>query len=365
MKLFWIEALRRITTLICLLCGVWMTLQPAETLLLQIKLVDFDHEFSTNPFFTPKNGSLEDFIRKRTAGRTQVHSSASWLEFARAIRKEAPQNSLQKINNAPNETQWIYRPDDIPSYDDLPTHHLQYIHIPSENTWIVLNKEYAHKIHGLDNRWAYPDRSLGLALLAAAFLIYFFFPRVQLPENSLTYSRRASVVLPDMLGLLGGSFFFALPILILAENAPGQYPWAENGGWHLLTYTMWLMGFLFLLLAVIGFFYSTLYLTLSHEALAVNKGLRKTTYVWEDMANCTQYKSSRGRIIGLLLTLFANNPGMIGQGLLVASNIEHGVEIHMKNTKKITIMGNAFPGFIHVIEALRKHQIKGASNVDA
>lgn len=358
-----VEGFRRLVAVGCFFTGMWMVVQPGGSLIVA-RVVDFDQSYSRYDYSPTPAGSVADFIRRRTEGRTLDATGTLWAGFATAMRDGKAGGYVQRLSAESDGIALVYRPASLPGSLAGYLRPLSYVHVPAENLWISLSEVPAQEIDGLDRRWAYPGRNAGRWLLPLAFLVYFLLPRRKVPQHALVYSRIPAVVLPDMLGLLGGAFFFTLPLWIVAENVPGQTAWSLEGGWSFLTGALWLMAAVFLLLHVVAFFYATLQLAITNGALVVNQGLRSNTYAWDKMERCVPYVSSRGRVMGLLLIIFARGPGMLGQGLLVASNTERGLEIRMTDGRKLKIMAHSFPGYAKVVEALVGHQIAGAAALE-
>lgn len=255
-KLTTIEGFRRIVAAACLFAGICLVLQPGGPLVVA-RVVDFSREYSTSPYISTGSGTLADFIRRRTEGRVIDATGSPWGAFATALRDGTATGHLQRLPLHPGQAALVFRPETIPGPLDSRLSPFSYVHLPSEDLWISLSLEHAQDIVGLDRRWAFPHRQEGLWLVPLAFVIYFILPRKGAPPDALVYSQIPAVVLPDMLGLLGGAFFLALPLMILAENAPGQPPWSLEGGWAWLTLLMGLMSAGFLSLMLVGFRYAT------------------------------------------------------------------------------------------------------------
>ncbi len=358
-----IELVRRLVAVVATLAGVWMVLWSAGELTV-VRLVDFERDFANDPYFHAKDETLSHWVARRTEGRSQVVEDAAWREFAHSLELGAPENSLQRLDGTRGPILWVFSPEALPALPESLNGVLSYLSIPSLNAWISLDRRPAQEISGLDGRIVYPQRRLGLLLLGAGLLVYFFLPKGKLPAGALVYSRGAAVVGPDLLGLLGGAGFFALPLLIIGENVPGQLPWSTEGGWHILTIVLWSMAALCLSLVVVGYFYSTLSIVLTDRCLELRKGFRGAAYAWDEMEACGEYHSNRGKIMGFLLVVLANSPGMVGQGLLVASNEECGLEIRMADGRTVKVMANSFPGYLELVGALREHGISGSDTIE-
>lgn len=358
-----VEALRRFVAAACLFTGIWMAVRPGPTLVVA-RVVDFERELSEAPYPAARTGVLADFVRRRTSGRTHEAVDTASIAFARGVRDGRADAALQRLVDHRGSTALVFTRDSLPNTIAAGTAPVFYLHEPSDRFWVSLSLEPADAIEGLDRAIARPGRSTGLILVPLALVFYFGLPRRRMTPDRLVYSRIPAVVLPDLLGLLGGGFFFALPIMILAERAPGQAPWSAEGGWVALTGAMWLMAALFLMLNLVAFHYATLDLSITDDALVIRRALSTHAYPWTQIDLCLPYLSNRGALLGMALILFGRSPGMVGQGLLVGANREHGLEIRMRGKHRLRIMANAFPGYAQVVGALRRRGINGATLLD-
>jgi len=351
-----IEWLRRLSAVALLLTGVWYVIVPGPEMLV-VELQNFEKKFKNYPYYRSKDTSLEEFKQKQLQDRTYEVDPNEWQAVLESVKSGRLGQANQIYRN--NHIYWLR---DIPQFqEDWPD--FLYIHPRGTQEYYSLSRSHPLDIYGIDRSKVYPHRTLGLWLILAAFLIYFMIPREKRIPERIYYGRYASVVIPDLMGLIGAAFFFALPILIVANNDPGSMPWTLEGGWWVVTAVLWFMAALFLSMIFIANHYSTLWLQITPSALLVNRGSTTAAYPWSDMESCAPYVGTMGRKLGILLILFGRTPGQVGQGLLVATNEAFGVEISLRNQKPLRVMANHLPDFPKILEALDSHQIKGIGDV--
>jgi hypothetical protein len=356
-----LESMRRLLVAACLFSAVYLVLMPGPELVVA-GIENFARSQAENPYFAPAGESLEDFVRRRTAGRALYATDGDWPAFAESLAQGRPSAALQRIDQA-GTARWVFHRDALPALPGAGGQGLSYVRAGDAGPWVRLEFTPASGIHGLQARWAHPWRWTGLALLPLAVLLYRFIPRQAPQPDRLSYARLPAVVIPDWLGLAGGALFFALYLLIHHENLPGQSVPATQDGWWLLLLVFAVMVAGFLLLVVTAWRYATLYLRLTPHGLEVHRWRGTRCYPWADMQDCVPYRSTRGGRIGALLALLAPGPGGLGQGLLLGGNEEWGVEIRMQDGERIRVMGNAFPGFDRVVTDLVANAVPGSGTL--
>lgn len=349
------ERIRRITFASLVLYGTWCIWVPGPALII-LEKQDFEYDFKHDPYFHSKETTLEQFKARRLKDRTTEIRRDEWAPILDAIDTRTSGQALVQLGR-----QVVFRSDQLPpSVSSLPDFH--YLHPAGTDNYYSITRSYPSEIHKLPSRFKYPDRALGLALLISGFMVYFLLPKAKPRPGQLTYSRAASVTIPDLMGVTLSALFLSLSIGIISENQPGSTP-LENDGWMPVTFVMWGMGAMFLSLLIISNRYATLSVEITPDALIVSKAGKEQRYPWHQMNSCQPYRGKTGRVLGLLLILFGRTPGQVGQGILVAGNEAHGVEIELEGLKPVRIMANHFPGFPTIIQALQQHQVKGASGI--
>ena len=351
------ELFRRLISVGCLLVGVWYVCLPGPEMLV-IEHVDFEKDFKKDPYFRPKEKSIEDYKTEKLKDRLIEVDPAVWERVFSEVKSGIKGQANQVVRD-----QHLYWLADVPGYDETwPP--VVYVRASGSGDYYFLNRDFPLEIYGVDRSLVYPQRTLGWLLLLAGLLVYGLLPRAKRQPDGLYYNRRASVYLPDVMGLLMPCFFLALSVFIIAENSPGDTPLsAVDGGWWVITVVMWVMGGVFLAMLAISTHYAAFYYRLTPSAFVIHRGSSEKLYPWNEMESCGWYQGKRGRVLGLLLIIFARGPGAIGQGLLVALNEEQGIEIKLKLGKTLRIMANHLPDFPKILEALDSHQIKGIRDV--
>lgn len=357
-----LESLRRLLVAACLFGGVYLVLMPGPELVVA-GIEDFARSQAESPYFAPAGESLEDFVRRRTAGRALYATDGNWSALAESLAEGRPSAALQRIEQR-GTARWVFPRDALPALPGANRHGLLYVSTGQAQPWVRLEFLPASEIDGLEARWTHPWRWTGLALLPLAVLLYRFIPRQAAPSDALVYARLPAVLIPDWLGLAGAVSFFALYLLIHHENLPGRPVPSTQDGWWLLLLVFAVMVAGFLLLVLTALRYATLSLRVTPEALEVRRWRGARRYPWALMAHCALYRSRRGGRIGALLAMLAPGPGSLGQGRLLAGNEEWGVEVVMHDGERIRIMGNAFPGFDRIVAALQARGVPGSAALE-
>jgi hypothetical protein len=355
-----LESLRRLLVTGCLLTGVFLLLMPGPELF-AVGVEDFARSKAENPFFSAPGGeSLEDFVRRRTAGRALHVSDEEWVTFIESIVAGRPPNALQRLEQR-DTVRWVFGNDAIPAVTADHQQDLLYVSGGSELPWLRIERLAGVEIDGVEARWRYPGRTYGFGLLALALGLYRVIPSQKPQAGRLVYARLQAVVLGDWLGFAGMSASLALYLFLHQQNLPGQSVPAIHDGWWLLLLVCSVLVAGFFLLVLIGLHYATLSMCVTPVALEIRswRGLR--AYPWALMQQCTSYHSRRGSRIAALLGLLAPGPAAFGQGRLLAGNEEWGVEIVMRDGDSIRIMGNAFPGFNGIVSELQAKGVPGSA----
>ena len=77
----------------------------------------------------------------------------------------------------------------------------------------------------------YGQSLIALACVIAGLALYIFLPLPRLPTDTVHHQRLPAVIVPDLLGFMLGTVFFALPLVVAAQE-----PW-RNGPWELFLLT--------------------------------------------------------------------------------------------------------------------------------
>ncbi len=336
-----LELLRRLATLLLLLPGLALFVWPGGPYPC-VSRVDFAAEQARSPYRSRADESLEAFVCRRTRDRTMDVPSSEVDRLLRFLEEGNP-DVLQRIDDRA-----IVSPASLALTTSSALTYLQH---PEQNLWLRIETLPASELRGLAPPLRHPFRHQGTFLLVLASFAYTLPPRRKPSPGELRYGRASSVVLPDLLGFALASLFFSLALLGFL-HAPAGARQALTG--IPLALSLFAVSLLF-----IATHYATLSFRLSENALLRSSDGRNQRFAWADMAECAPYSGRAAGRLGLLLILFARGPGMMGQGLLVAGNVERGVEIRMKDGKRLRIMANSLAGFPEIIHALETHGVPG------
>jgi hypothetical protein len=215
--------------------------------------------------------------------------------------------------------------------------------------WLWLQFRSAREIGDLPGSVRYPLRAQAWILVLAAILLYALLPRRKPAKHDYRYARPSAVVVPDWLGFAMSACFLSMGMLVLNENARSL-----DGGWAWFAGIMGLMSACFLLLPAVANYYATWHLCILERGLSINRWGRVRDVAWDQIVSAAPYRGKANWVIGLLLIVAGRGPGMVGQGLLVMSNQEQGIELKLTTGRTLRIMANAFSGFAAVSDALRQ-----------
>jgi hypothetical protein len=183
---------------------------------------------------------------------------------------------------------------------------------------------------------------------------YFFPKRKKPPKQALYYSRAASVVLVDILGLILSCFFYALPILIVPSisSTAGLLDFDKGFAW--LTLAFWLLAGLSISLLFIAGWYASVWIELNPEELVKVSIKGRQSVALKEIKEVSYYQRNAPKwlVYGLLI-LGAGNPTATGQAFLISANSEQGLKITPTWGKPLKIMLNSLNGYEKLMDYLK------------
>jgi len=347
-----IESFRRVLTALLLLLGTicfWFLDGPWPT----VQLVDFSADLKNSPYFVPKGTTVESFREKRTEGRTVVTRSETWYLLAQQLATDNLPGALHRMDMGRGRAAWVVPQWALPPIaEGIPLDYRWGVYVNLEGTdlWLWVEARTAREIGDLPISVKTPMRGQAWGLFLAAVAVYVLLPRRKPAPGELTYGRVSAVVVPDWLGFVMCAFFLSLGMLVISDHH-----YSLSGGWGWFASVIGLMSLLFLLLPGISTYYATFHLRLLDDGIALTRWGKESVIYWTDVVSAAPYRGKANWVIGLLLILAARGPGMTGQGLLVMSNQEQGLELKLNNGKKVRVMANALRGFETIEAAIKKH----------
>jgi hypothetical protein len=347
MPLLLIESLRRILAALLLLVGTvcfWFLDGPWIT----VQLVDFAENLKNSSYFVPEGTTVESFREQRTKGRTVETRSETWHLLAQQLGTGTLPGALHRMDMGRERVAWVVPPGALPPTEQGEVKPDTYVRLEGTDAWLWVQHRTAREMGDLPGAIKNPFRAQAWLFLLAAVAVYILLPRRKPGDDEQSYSRAGAVVVPDWLGFIMSAFFLSIGMLVINNNCSSL-----DGGWGWFAAVIALMSLFCLLLPGIANYYATWHLRILERGLAITRWGTERLVAWDSILSTAPYRGKAHWVIGLLLIFAARGPGMAGQGLLVMSNQEQGIELQLANGRKVRIMANAFPGFEAVTDALR------------
>lgn len=358
------EALRRLAALVGLLMAIWFFLWPVEYVQ-RINLVDFAANQQGERWKDDRALPMEQYIAKRTKERLVEVQGPQWKEFFQALISakngvEPPLLQGRKYQISSRYAAYYYFGPDAEPMASL-------AHRTGPYTYLTMSLEGQRYYLGLDiqpYRWAdsapswllFPSRGYAWIPLVLGLLAYLLIPRRKRPEAALGYSRFSAQVMPDVLGLFLAGSFFALPLLIVPDHAGIWEVFDFFGGWGIITLFFWVLlaGWGVVILAMAAR-YAAMWLEVGEKDFFKDSlsGTERIAYAAIERVKPYQRRAPRWLVWGLLI-FGRGNPTATGQALILDSRDSHGLEVQLKNGRRVRIATDGLPGVDRLLEAMDK-----------
>lgn len=134
--------------------------------------------------------------------------------------------------------------------------------------------------------------------------IYFFIPRRQYETDEIHYPLGATVIGPDIMGLIFTPMFFLLPFLIVWEMDAGGSVLSMSKGWIWLTGAMWLMAAIWSVLLITALKYSDLCYRITDQGLHIITRGKDELIKWDEIEYFKNYRTRLSGKLSSLLLIF-------------------------------------------------------------
>ena len=214
------------------------------------------------------------------------------------------------------------------------------------------------------SRLQYPCLHQAVWFFIAGLLGYALIPWYLNGANELRYSTARSMVVPDLMGVVMVSVFFAMPFLIISHNASSMSPFALldfTDGWGILTVVFWLFALGIGSIIAVALWYATFSLSLRPDSLG-----RRTLFADEDYpyAEITSVEPAVKDwpkwliVASWLVVLFGSARHSLQMGgMLLARQRNFGIKIRSRNRRDVFISINYLPDFNRLFHALKQHGV--------
>lgn len=181
----------------------------------------------------------------------------------------------------------------------------------------------------------------------AALAVYILVPRPAVPAGALRFETMPAIVMPDMLGFLLGTTFFALPLVVMASEE------ALREGLWILVAVMWLLGSAALAIHVIAARNAVSWIVLRDDGFTVATLWAVSDFAFADIARVVPVARRLPRWVGTALFLFGGIRGA-GVALLHADRVAHAIDIVGKDGTRLRFAADALGGLPRLLGALHR-----------
>lgn len=196
----------------------------------------------------------------------------------------------------------------------------------------------------------YGRADLALAGVVLALLAYAVPPRPRVPDGAVHHERMPTVYMPDLLGFMLATTFFALPLIVSAQE-----PWL-GGPWGLLLFTG-IPGLITLLIFWIAIRHQCLWLRVTGHDLTIADLGRIVTLPFGEIAEVTVETKQPPGWLKPLLVLFGGLRGL-GIALLTAERPSHALIVVRRDNKRLRIPADAFPDLRQILAAFERGGVR-------
>ncbi len=277
--------------------------------------------------------SVDEYIRYKTEGHLVHKDGPAWQDLSDRLAADGEYH--------------FFLPDHRPLSElaeDLDGSFV-YVAIPRDDQLVYLDVVLSRPSSSpkAPSRLRYPFRRFAPGIFLAGFLGYFLVPWPKRDPDIVAYARFVGAMLPDIgIGILFVGTFFTLPWLVVPGEADTSHPLAIDGGWIILTSTMW--GFCLFGLAIhfIAAWYETLSIHVAGDHVRVESLLGAETIAFSDIERLTLGIRQPPKTLvkaGFLLSLV--NWRAAGPTLLVASRSDPTLCLVRRNgqTRSFSLTG--------------------------
>jgi hypothetical protein len=187
------------------------------------------------------------------------------------------------------------------------------------------------------SRLLFPGRGAAPWVLLGAILAYAFLPRRRASETTARYHRGRAVVLPDILATMITGLFLAIPMLVVPRNSPSGGLF--EGDWAVLTVVCFAMAGFGLALYASAAWYAALRIEVGERSVRRVTLFGSSEFALDEVAEVRTVERRAPRrlvLLGLLAGLF--KPALFGQALILAGRTDAGLEIVLRDGRRIPLL---------------------------
>ena len=195
----------------------------------------------------------------------------------------------------------------------------------------------------------------GVVLMAASIAIYVYLPVIKVPERALAYGSGQSQTIPDWLGFIVSSLFFAFPVWA-AISEPN---W---GTIHPSSVLLWPMAVITSSFWIIGALYASYWILIEKHKLVISSAFSRHDVRFDNIKKVRHYSRGLPKWLNLLAPLMIMKGQFSGAGSLLLMQKRTGMELVLNDGRSISIADSAYEQeIIKILQALGAHNVKLAA----
>lgn len=299
----------------------------------------------------PYGVALDEFITDRTEGRLMDVEESRWAAFYNDVRSTLSGSSRQlaqylEDDYAPDHLYFPLDHEPLASLsarvgDGAPVLYLRMNNAQSPRYLSVVFQRSHDAMMYAPSAVAYPWRITGLWVFVAAVALYCLLPVRRRGSDEYGYRQGTAVVMPDWIGLVLATLFFALPIFIIPSSASSLRPWSllsMEDGWGILTLVLWMMSLLCLANVAVGLWYATFSIRVADDRFRRRTLFSSQEYAFADIvaiepATLTLPRWLKFLMVGLALF----NWRALGPVLLGVTSSSDGMRLKFRDGRRLNI----------------------------
>ncbi len=389
-----LEIIRRFSLLTGALLTIWMILKPSDALF-RVRDIDFtrlqkkdasrmrsdirmlsrESGLQIDPNDPTINRAptlrLDQYIAEKTKDRLIEVSGARWSSFFDEVQGTLSGNSsafARHLSDSYGIYKLYFRTNESPlgeligEFNKDKNFTYVSLHAGGHIRYLEVIYQKPQAAHSEAPGWLmYPLRKNAVWFFIIGLLVYVSIPWHRKNLDELRYSTARAIVIPDMLGIIMTSAFFALPILVITGNAQSSASldiFGFSNGWWPLTAALWLLALCGIAIIVTALWYACFTLRISESGFGIKTLFREGEYAFAEIKAIepAHWAWPRWlRTIAILLSFM--NWRAVGPVILGSLEEAYGVGIRMRDGLMLKVWITHLPGFQRIFHALRLHNV--------
>lgn len=203
--------------------------------------------------------------------------------------------------------------------------------------------------------FGYTTYFIGIGFIAGSIALYIYLPAVPIPKDALVYDTVGSQTVPDWLGFILSSLFFAGPVWA-ALSEPN---W---GTIHPSSMLLWPMALLSTSLWIIGALHASYWILITPKKLVVSSAFSKQEISFNSVQKARPYRRGLPGWLYFLMPLMVLKGQFGGAGSLLLAQDRTGIELIMKDGKSNYISDSGYgEEIMFILQTLDQHGVELAA----